>query len=82
MATKALVDTALPQIIVNSSEISVLSRLSGSQIVAMMQPAKPWHRNDFIIRVGAFHGLTTRRRSLGERKMRSIIMVVTNVLVH
>jgi hypothetical protein len=55
---------------------------SGSKIVTMMQPAKPWHRYDFATCIGILRGLTTGRRSLRQREMRSIFVVVTDVLVH
>jgi hypothetical protein len=48
----------------------------------MVQSAKSPHRYDFIILAGTFHGLTTSKSFLGQRKMCSIIMVVTDVLVH
>ncbi len=51
-------------------------------MVAMMQPAESRHRYDSSAHTRYFFWLTTRRRSLCQRKMRSILMVVTDVFVH
>jgi hypothetical protein len=47
-----------------------------------MQSIKPWRKYNSVTHTGILHGLTTGRRSLGHRKMCSIIVVLTDVLVH
>ena len=48
----------------------------------MMQAAEPWHGNDFATCTVIALGFTTRRGSLIQRKVRPVIMVVTNLLAH
>jgi hypothetical protein len=55
---------------------------SGSQIVTMMQPTKPGHRYNLTATYGVPYCLTTGRRSLREREMCSVAVVVPNVLIH
>ena len=55
---------------------------SGGEIVAMMQAAEPWHRDDLATCTMIRFCFTSGRRSLGQRKMRSILMIVPDVLVH
>jgi hypothetical protein len=58
------------------------SRRSGCQIVTMMQAAKPWDRHNRVIRTCIHLHLSTSGRSLRQREMRSILMVVADVLFH
>lgn len=56
---------------------------SGSQqIVTMMQPAEPGHRYNLAASYGIQPCFATGRRSLRQREMRSIFMVVADVLIH
>jgi len=48
----------------------------------MVQAAKPRHGDDFAICVGIRLCSTPRRRSLRQRKMRSVIVVIADVLRH
>jgi hypothetical protein len=55
---------------------------SGSQIVAMMQAAEPRHGYNSGACIVALLGLTTSRRSLRQRQMRSVVMVIADVIIH
>ena len=48
----------------------------------MMQTAEPWHRDNPTTQSGLAHCLTTGRRSLCQSEMRSVVVVVMNVLAH
>jgi len=48
----------------------------------MMQSAESWRGNDSIASIGVLHCNTTSRRSLQERKMCPIFVVVTDVVFH
>lgn len=51
-------------------------------MVAMMQAAEFRHRYNSSAHARDFFWITTRRRSLGQRKMRPILMAVTDVFVY
>ena len=53
----------------------------GSQIVSMMQPAEPWHGYNSATCRRVHFRLTTLRRSLRQRQVRSIFVVIPNTLV-
>jgi hypothetical protein len=75
------IDTILPKLIVNSSEIGSefgVRQLDGSDDAARQALALTRRYNAGRV----FHGLTTSTGSLRQRKMCSIIVVVTDVLVH
>jgi len=55
---------------------------SGSQIVTMMQTAKPRHRNNPAGCFGPIRCFTAGRRSFLQRKMSSVLVVITDILVH
>ena len=55
---------------------------SGGQIVAMMQSAEPWHRYNPMVAFGILLCITTGRGSLRQRKMRAVLVIITDVLVH
>jgi len=62
---------------------NVRNRDSGSQIVAMMQTAEPWHRYYPVTHnAGVTHCLTIRGRFLHQRKMSSILVMIPDVLAH
>ena len=48
----------------------------------MMQTAQPWHRYNSAIYTRLAHGFTTGRRSLRQREMRPVLVVVADVLIH
>jgi hypothetical protein len=54
----------------------------GSQIVTMMQVAQSWHGYNFVTCTRILQGLTTSRRALRQCKMRSIIVIVADILIH
>ena len=55
---------------------------SGSQIVTMMRPAEPWHRyNSVPQNIGVDNCFTTGKSSLRKRKMSSVLVMVTAVLI-
>jgi hypothetical protein len=61
----------------------IRNRNSGSQIVAMMQTAESWHRyNSVTHNTGVTHCFTIRWRSLRQRKMSSILVIIPDVLIH
>ncbi len=60
----------------------VQSSGSGSQIVAMMQPTEPRHGNNSASCTGTLFCPTSSVCSFVQRKMRSVVVVVTEVLVH
>jgi len=74
--------THLPRIFSLTSRENVLYSNSGGQIVAMMQSAESWHRDNVALGSGFVYGITTGRRSLSQCKMSSVVMVITDVLVH
>jgi len=55
---------------------------SGSQVVAMMQAAESWLGLNSASRIGVLPRFTTGGRSLGQRKMCSVVLVVADVLTH
>ena len=65
-----------------SSTLSKNVRSSGGEIIAMMQSAKPWHRYELAIHVCIRRCHPARRRRLVQREMRSVVMIVTDVLGH
>ena len=48
----------------------------------MMQTAEPWHCYDPASAARLVRGFTTGRRSLCQSEMRSVVVVVMNVLAH
>jgi len=48
----------------------------------MMQTAEPGHGYDLATGTGILFCRTTRRRSLRQRKMCSILVIIPNVLIH
>jgi len=60
----------------------ILNSGSGGQIVAMMQTAKFWHRYDSSTRFRVTHCFAASRRSLVQGKMSSVLVVITDVLIH
>ena len=70
-----------PVAFVNSLK-NLRNESSGSEIVTMMQAAKSWHGYDSATSGGIRLSFTTRRGSLIQRKVRPVIMVVTNILAH
>src|ERR1039458_7148669 len=48
----------------------------------MMQTAKPWHGYDFATCAGIVFCLTTGRRSFRQGKMRSVVVIITDVIIH
>ena len=48
----------------------------------MMQAAEPWHCNNFTSGSGVTSCLTTGRSFLRQRKVRPVLVVVADVLVH
>ena len=48
----------------------------------MMQPAEPWHGNNPTTCIRILFYLTSSGCSFVQRKMRSVVVVVTDVLVH
>src|SRR5665213_4586039 len=76
-----MVGTPLPQF---SSALTSdsCSSSSGSDVVAMMQPAEPWHRYDLIVAAGILLRFTTHWRSLVQSKMSPVLVIITNVSGH
>jgi len=77
----ASADTLLLSVIFSFSEVDCRCG-SGCQIVAMMQAAEPGHRYNSVINTGILDCFTTGGRSLRQRKMSSVLVVVPDVLVH
>jgi hypothetical protein len=48
----------------------------------MMETAQPWHRHNLAVCFDSGSWLTTCRRFLLQPKMRSVVVIVTDVLVH
>ena len=48
----------------------------------MMQTAQPWHRNNSTTSSGLACGFPTYRRSFRQCQMRSVVVIVTDVLIH
>ena len=71
---------------VSRSSSSILRKIvrsnSGSQIVPMMQSAQPRHCYDSATRLRVTRCRATGRRSLRQRKMRAVLVIITDVLVH
>ena len=71
---------------VSRSSSSILRKIvrsnSGSQIVPMMQTAQPRHCYDSATRLRVTRCRATGRRSLRQRKMRAVLVIITDVLVH
>jgi len=70
-----------PQFIFDSEAICS-KRTSGGQIVTMMQTGKPWSRYDSTVCIRGPGSFTARWRFLCRRKMHSLLVVVTDVLIH
>jgi hypothetical protein len=71
----------------SSRSASALRRNSGScnsggQIITMMQPAELWHEYNPAANFGIRPCFTACRRSLRQREMRSVVVVVTDILIH
>ena len=77
----ASADTLLLSVIFSFSEVDCRCG-SGCQIVAMMQAAEPGHRYNSVINTGILDCFTTGGRSLRQRNMSSVLVVVPDVLVH
>jgi hypothetical protein len=60
----------------------VRSSSSGCKIIAMMQAAKSWHGYDSERWIGVVCCLTVHRRSICQRKMRPVVVIVTDVFIH
>ena len=73
--------TPRPQFIFNSDE-RCRSNSSGSQTVTVMQATKSWHGHDPATYIRVLLCFTTRRCSLCQREMRSVVVIVADVLVH
>jgi hypothetical protein len=58
------------------------SARSGGQFVAMMKAAESWHRCDLSTGAWIPFSTATGRRSLRQREMRSVFVIVANVLTH
>ncbi len=52
------------------------------QVVAMMQAAESRHGSDLAICTVMDFGSTTRRCFLRQRKMRTVLLVIVDVLAH
>src|ERR1035438_5272080 len=64
----------------NSPTLRDVQRISsGCQIVTMMKTSEPWHRCNLATDTGILSCLTPAGRSLRQREMRSVFMVITNV---
>src|ERR1035438_10156086 len=64
----------------NSPTLRDVQRISsGCQIVTMMKTSEPWHRCNLATDTGILICLTPAGRSLRQREMRSVFMVITNV---
>ncbi|HVU48664.1 MAG TPA: hypothetical protein VHD85_21230 [Terracidiphilus sp.] len=57
-------------------------RVSGSDVVSMMQAAEPRHGNDFCIQCCVLLGLAPTRSVFSQPEMRSIFVVIADVFVH
>lgn len=55
---------------------------SGDQMVTMVRTAELWHRYNPAASFGPIRNLTAGRRSLRQSKMRSILVIETDVLIH
>ena len=55
---------------------------SGCQVVAMMQSAQPCQEDYFAVGIRILRSFTARRSFLGEGKVCSVFVVVTDVLAH
>jgi len=55
---------------------------SGSQIVAMMKTAKSRHRDNLAGSLGLSGSFTTGWCSLSEPEMRSVVVIVADILIH
>ena len=60
----------------------VAQRDSGRKFVTMMQTTESWYRNDFADRIFLFGGFATCWSLLLQAKMRSVIVVVANIIGH
>lgn len=80
-STQRVSGHASPLAFVNSLK-NLRNESSGGQIVTMMQAAKSWHGYDSAISGGIRLIFTIRRGSLIQRKVRPVVMVVTNILAH
>jgi len=58
------------------------SSSSGGEIVTMMQTAEPGHGYDLAACAGVFFCRATGGRSLRQREMRSVVVVVADVIIH
>ena len=48
----------------------------------MMQTAKPWTRYDYTAWIRGGRSFTACRRPLFQAKVRSVLVIITNVLIH
>jgi hypothetical protein len=48
----------------------------------MMETAQPWHRYDAVTYFGILLCLSAGRRSLRQRKMLAVLMVITDIIFH
>ncbi len=55
---------------------------SGSLVVAMMQTTEPWRRDNFATRCRTFCWLPTCGSLFVQAEVRSILMIVANVVIH
>src|ERR1700692_1640988 len=55
---------------------------SGSTIVAMMQATQPWHRCHIVTDAASFPRFATRGRSLFQREMCAILVIIADIVVH
>ena len=55
---------------------------SGGPIIAVMQTAEPWHCYNPAADFGVACWLSTGRRSLRQREMSSIVVIIADVIIH
>ncbi len=57
-------------------------KISGSDIVSMMQTAEPRHGNSFCIQCCVLLGFSLSRRLLAQSEMRPVLVVVVDIIIH
>ena len=77
-----ILDTHLTPFILSSEQNYFRSGSSGSTIVAMMQATQPRHRCHTVTGATSSPRFATRGRSLFQRKMCAILVIVADVFVH
>ena len=77
-----IADTTFQQFIFIFLENVCRSSISRSPVIAMMQTAKSGHHDDFAPGLRATHRYTPGRRLLLQRKMRPVLVVITDVIIH